>query len=155
MFTRAYYRVRDERQAGRSAEQVRSSSAASIIAKVTRDRLMTSLSQKYPGYGWEHNAGYPTIDHRAALRQRGLYPINHTVVVKSALLREHRPGQIIYISCHPATMARDLNIFCREGVFKLASVVPLDMFPQTAHVECIGDLRLTADGGTGAALPAN
>jgi ribonuclease HII len=50
--------------------------AASIIAKVTRDRLMTSLSQKYPGYGWEHNAGYPTIDHRTALRERGLTPFH-------------------------------------------------------------------------------
>ncbi|MDO8506230.1 MAG: ribonuclease HII [Candidatus Limnocylindria bacterium] len=50
--------------------------AASIIAKVTRDRLMSSLSQKYPGYGWEHNAGYPTIDHRDALRERGLTPFH-------------------------------------------------------------------------------
>src|SRR5713101_5840837 len=46
--------------------------AASIIAKVTRDSLMERLSRKYPGYGWEHNAGYPTIDHRAALRKQGL-----------------------------------------------------------------------------------
>jgi ribonuclease HII len=46
--------------------------AASIIAKVTRDNLMERLSRKYPGYGWEHNAGYPTIDHRAALRKQGL-----------------------------------------------------------------------------------
>jgi ribonuclease HII len=46
--------------------------AASIIAKVTRDNLMERLSRKYPGYGWEHNAGYPTIDHRTALRERGL-----------------------------------------------------------------------------------
>ncbi len=46
--------------------------AASIIAKVTRDRLMASLARRYPGYGWEHNAGYPTIDHRTALRERGL-----------------------------------------------------------------------------------
>jgi ribonuclease HII len=50
--------------------------AASIIAKVTRDRLMSMLSQKYPGYGWEHNAGYPTIDHRKALRERGLTPFH-------------------------------------------------------------------------------
>ncbi|HET7701201.1 MAG TPA: ribonuclease HII [Candidatus Limnocylindria bacterium] len=50
--------------------------AASIIAKVTRDRLMSSLSVKFPGYGWEHNAGYPTIDHRAALRDRGLTPLH-------------------------------------------------------------------------------
>jgi len=46
--------------------------AASIIAKVTRDRLMEKLAARYPGYGWEHNAGYPTIDHRTALRERGL-----------------------------------------------------------------------------------
>ena len=50
--------------------------AASIIAKVTRDRLMERLSQKYPGYGWEHNAGYPTIDHRTALREHGLTPLH-------------------------------------------------------------------------------
>ena len=50
--------------------------AASIVAKVTRDRLMTSLALKYPGYGWEHNAGYPTIDHRTALRERGLTPLH-------------------------------------------------------------------------------
>jgi tRNA/tmRNA/rRNA uracil-C5-methylase (TrmA/RlmC/RlmD family) len=58
------------------------------------------------------------------------------------LLRQARPRQIIYISCHPATMARDLNVLCAEGVYVLARVVPLDMFPQTAHVECVADLRL-------------
>jgi len=57
------------------------------------------------------------------------------------LLRAQRPAQIIYVSCHPATMARDLNILCADGVFSLASVTPLDMFPQTQHVECIADLR--------------
>ena len=59
------------------------------------------------------------------------------------LLEEVRPSQIIYISCHPATLARDLNILCSSGVFKLAKVVPLDMFPQTQHVECVADLRAT------------
>lgn len=59
-----------------------------------------------------------------------------------ALLRQERPGQIIYVSCHPATMARDLNVLCGEGVFELLRVIPLDMFPQTQHVECVADLRL-------------
>jgi tRNA/tmRNA/rRNA uracil-C5-methylase (TrmA/RlmC/RlmD family) len=59
------------------------------------------------------------------------------------LLRTSRPAQIIYVSCHPATMARDLNILCRDGVFNLVRVVPLDMFPQTQHVECIADLRFS------------
>ncbi len=58
------------------------------------------------------------------------------------LLRKTRPRQIIYISCHPATMARDLNILCAEGVFELVKVMPLDMFPQTTHSECVADLRL-------------
>lgn len=57
------------------------------------------------------------------------------------LLRRERPSQIIYVSCHPATMARDLNVLCTDGVFKLVQVVPLDMFPQTQHVECVAELR--------------
>jgi 23S rRNA (uracil1939-C5)-methyltransferase len=57
------------------------------------------------------------------------------------LLRRAKPAQIIYVSCQPATMARDLNLLCAEGAFRLAQVVPLDMFPQTAHVECVADLR--------------
>lgn len=61
------------------------------------------------------------------------------------LLRQSRPNQIIYISCHPATLARDLNVLCAEGVFDCKKVVPLDMFPQTQHMECVADLRL--DGG--------
>jgi 23S rRNA (uracil1939-C5)-methyltransferase len=58
------------------------------------------------------------------------------------LLRQTRPNQLIYVSCHPATMARDLNVLCASGVFELVKVIPCDMFPQTAHVECVADLRL-------------
>jgi tRNA/tmRNA/rRNA uracil-C5-methylase (TrmA/RlmC/RlmD family) len=58
------------------------------------------------------------------------------------LLRQVRPSQILYVSCHPATLARDLNILCADTVFELMKVVPLDMFPQTQHVECVADLRL-------------
>lgn len=50
--------------------------AASIVAKVTRDRLMEKLAVRYPGYGWEHNSGYPTIDHRNALRELGVTPFH-------------------------------------------------------------------------------
>lgn len=45
--------------------------AASIIAKVTRDRLMTKLAVEYPFYGWERNAGYGTAQHIEALRVHG------------------------------------------------------------------------------------
>ena len=48
--------------------------AASIVAKVTRDRLMASLGSAHPGYGWEHNAGYGTLEHRLALTLYGPTP---------------------------------------------------------------------------------
>ena len=47
---------------------------ASVLAKVTRDRLMAKLAVRYPGYGWEHNAGYATRDHVTGLRERGVSP---------------------------------------------------------------------------------
>jgi ribonuclease HII len=47
-------------------------SAASIVAKVTRDRLMRRLAVRYPGYGWETNVGYATSAHRAAIWQLGV-----------------------------------------------------------------------------------
>ena len=48
--------------------------AASIIAKVTRDRIMVDLAQQHPGYGWEANAGYPTKLHLEALQTLGVTP---------------------------------------------------------------------------------
>lgn len=46
--------------------------AASIIAKVRRDRMMAELAESYPVYGWERNAGYGTAEHRAALDRHGV-----------------------------------------------------------------------------------
>jgi ribonuclease HII len=46
--------------------------AASIVAKVTRDRIMVDLAQQHPGYGWEANAGYPTKAHLDALQTLGV-----------------------------------------------------------------------------------
>ena len=48
--------------------------AASIVAKVTRDREMKTLAESFPGYGWETNVGYPTPEHRAAIQRLGLTP---------------------------------------------------------------------------------
>lgn len=48
--------------------------AASVIAKVTRDRIMTELDTRFPGYGWARNAGYGTKQHLEALRELGATP---------------------------------------------------------------------------------
>lgn len=51
------------------------------------------------------------------------------------------PSRLIYISCQPATLARDLKLLISKGNYELTSIQPIDFFPQTAHVECIADLR--------------
>ena len=48
--------------------------AASVLAKTWRDERMRELAREYPQYGWEHNMGYPTPEHIAAIRQYGLTP---------------------------------------------------------------------------------
>ena len=48
--------------------------AASIVAKVTRDRIMVALSQQFPGYGWETNVGYGTATHLIGLKTLGVTP---------------------------------------------------------------------------------
>jgi ribonuclease HII len=50
--------------------------SASIVAKVTRDRLMHKLAVRYPGYGWENNVGYATRRHLQGLREHGLTPFH-------------------------------------------------------------------------------
>ena len=49
-------------------------SAASIVAKIARDRIMVDLAQQHPGYGWETNMGYGSKSHMAALRNLGVTP---------------------------------------------------------------------------------
>jgi len=54
----------------------KSIAAASILAKVTRDREMVEFGEKYPQWGFEHNMGYPTWKHREAIAEHGLSPIH-------------------------------------------------------------------------------
>lgn len=48
--------------------------AASVLAKTYRDEKMRQLAQKYPGYGWERNMGYPTPEHIKAIKELGFTP---------------------------------------------------------------------------------
>ena len=57
--------------------------AASVLAKTHRDEYMMRLHEEYPLYGWDRNKGYPTKEHRLAIREHGLTPhhrlsFNHT-----------------------------------------------------------------------------
>jgi tRNA/tmRNA/rRNA uracil-C5-methylase (TrmA/RlmC/RlmD family) len=100
---------------------------------------------------WGETPGEPQIENSSGSRGRSPHQNKMAVILDPPrkgclpetlrLLREMKPAQVIYVSCHPATMARDLNVLCAEGVFELARVQPLDMFPQTQHVECVADLR--------------
>ncbi|GAB4325466.1 MAG: 23S rRNA (uracil(1939)-C(5))-methyltransferase RlmD [Dehalococcoidia bacterium] len=59
-------------------------------------------------------------------------------------IAEFRPRAVVYVSCNPATLARDLRSLVDAG-FALEQVTPLDMFPQTAHIEAVASLRLGGD----------
>lgn len=67
---------------------VLSVAAASIVAKVHRDRLMACLAQEYPGYGWERNKGYGTPHHRQALVRLGPSPLHRRTYRPVARLLE-------------------------------------------------------------------
>ena len=58
---------------------------ASIVAKVARDDLLRLLAKRHPGYGWEHNAGYLTAEHRAAVRRFGVTPHHRRGFLRSTL----------------------------------------------------------------------
>ena len=66
--------------------------AASIIAKVTRDHIMTALARRYPAFGWETNAGYGTKAHQAGLREMGVSAHHRRSFKPIKLLIESMPG---------------------------------------------------------------
>jgi ribonuclease HII len=64
--------------------------AASIIAKVVRDRIMVKLARKYPRYGWERNKGYPTKEHINAVLKYGACPVHRVTFLKKIYERTNQ-----------------------------------------------------------------
>lgn len=62
-------------------------------------------------------------------------------VIKTLL--DLKPSRIVYVSCKVATLARDLKLLCKDGIYTLTRVQPADLFPQTAHVEAVAFLVLS------------
>lgn len=81
--------------------QVPAVSAASLVAKVHRDTLMTELHLRYPAFGWESNVGYGTAAHLAALRAHGLTPEHRTAFVATALDGGRRNSQTATVETSP------------------------------------------------------
>lgn len=52
-------------------------------------------------------------------------------------IKQMAPQRVVYVSCNPSTLARDLKILCQDGDYKLEQVQPVDMFPHTGHVETV------------------
>lgn len=67
--------------------KVLSIAAASILAKVTRDRYMRQMAEQYPEYGFEKHKGYGTKAHYAAIEQHGICPLHRKTFLKKVLNR--------------------------------------------------------------------
>lgn len=96
-------------------------------------------------------AAYPQVRQVAAAVQADHLPQRAEVVVLDppragagagvvAAIAALRPARVIYVSCDPATLARDIATFAEQG-YRLASVRAFDLFPMTAHVECLAVLE--------------
>ncbi|MEO7365266.1 MAG: ribonuclease HII [Sphingomicrobium sp.] len=85
----------------------RSIAAASIVAKVTRDRMMAEQARNYPGYGWETNRGYATPAHYRGLEALGVTPLHRRsfAPVREIIARSAQPE----LALHESTAASPLS----------------------------------------------
>lgn len=65
----------------------------------------------------------------------------HPVVLES--LRRLTAPRLVYVSCNPSTLARDVRFLCQNDAYRLRKVIPFDLFPQTSHVESVAVLEGT------------
>jgi 23S rRNA (uracil1939-C5)-methyltransferase len=89
------------------------------------------LGQRLQSYSERVAAPYLFVDPP----RRGLEP-DALAAIETA-----RPARIAYLSCDPATLARDLGHLAGTGAYELLWLQPIDLFPNTSHVECLAALR--------------
>lgn len=113
--------------------------AASIVGKVCRDGLMTKLAARYPGYGWEHNAGYPTPDHRQAIHRLGITPHHRrsfgTVRMLTQLTLDLGEGGSHLQAITEADMAIELtaaDVSVQEAADEALGTLPAVVYDQVA-----------------------
>lgn len=53
------------------------------------------------------------------------------------ILRDFSPKEIIYVSCNPATLVRDIALIAPNGEYRVTDITPVDMFPHTHHIEAV------------------
>jgi ribonuclease HII len=115
--------------------KVYSIACASVVAKVVRDRMMMRLAARYPGYGWEHNQGYATRDHREAIRRLGLTPFHRRSFL--ALQRTLAGDQLDFdLLADPAASPLTHEMLLGESVPVMADDAMLDA-PDLARLEAI------------------
>jgi ribonuclease HII len=81
--------------------------AASIVAKVIRDRLMDRLAARHPYYGWEHNAGYATLAHRRGIEEHGITAFHRR---SFARVRAVELGEQMELDLAPAGLMEELEV---------------------------------------------
>jgi len=91
---------------------------ASVVAKVVRDRMMALLAVRYPGYGWEHNQGYATREHRHAIRRLGLSPFHRRSFLALQRTLAGEQGSLDLFGDDPAEEGRfvDAELDLLDGV---------------------------------------
>jgi ribonuclease HII len=116
--------------------KVYSIACASVVAKVVRDRMMAKLAVRYPGYGWEHNQGYATRDHRDAIRAFGLTPYHRRSFL--ALQRTLAGDQLDFdLLADPAASPETHDLLERQLVPVMSDDAALDA-ADLASLELVG-----------------
>ena len=131
----------------------RSIAAASIVAKVTRDRIMADHARDYPGYGWETNRGYPTPEHIRALDALGLTPLHRRsfAPVREIIARDAQPE--LQLQEMPASESFESHhqrlspLGPPELKMLWSEVVRTRSVPATVPQPALTSRRLTAESG--------